>query len=124
MDKFTPGPWKFYQLHGEDGLGYIRREDEDGKEIAHHGDPDRSFQENVANARLIAAAPDMLAALRRGRVVMAGECDTALASYCRAGADGALLREAMEPDERRHVESLEGAIAKIDAAIAKAEGGS
>lgn len=64
----TPGPWKFDRLvvrgvPAPDGLGYIRPENEDGKEIAHHGDTDRTEAENVANGNLIAAAPDLLAAL-------------------------------------------------------------
>ena len=61
----TPGPWQFYELldHAHDGLGYIRTVPEDGLEIAHHGDSGRSWSENVANGHLLAAAPDMLAAL-------------------------------------------------------------
>ena len=62
---WTPGPWQFYELQGDDGLGYIRPFDEDGKEIAHHGDSGRSQAENVANARLIAAAPELYEALNR-----------------------------------------------------------
>jgi hypothetical protein len=59
----TRGPWQFYQLRGDDGLGYIRPDPEDGHEIAHHGDMDRSREENIANGNLIAASPVMLAAL-------------------------------------------------------------
>jgi hypothetical protein len=61
----TPGPWQFYDLRPhDDGLGYIRPLPEDGLEIAHHGDSGRSREENLANAALIAAAPDLLAALK------------------------------------------------------------
>ena len=62
----TPGPWQFYELKSanREGLGYIRTEPEDGSEIAHHGDTSRSWSENVANAHLIAAAPELLAALK------------------------------------------------------------
>ena len=52
----TPRPWKFEVLPGNDGLGYIRPEDDDGREIAHHGDSGRSQRENLANAALIVAA--------------------------------------------------------------------
>lgn len=65
MTAFTPGPWQFYELpnpNGADGIGYIRAEPHDNKEIAHHGDSDRSRDENVANAHLIVAAPDLLEA--------------------------------------------------------------
>ena len=93
----TPGPWQFYELldHAHDGLGYIRTVPEDGLEIAHHGDSGRSRSENVANGHLLAAAPDMLAALKSARksLVLAG------------GA----------------VEMIMPAITLIDAAIAKAE---
>ena len=51
--KHTPGPWEFVpKLPG----------DEDGKI-------------GKANATLIAAAPDMLAALRQAVVVLAGACE-------------------------------------------------
>lgn len=60
----TPGPWQFYRLSGDDGLGYIRADPEDGLEIAHHGDSGRAREENEANGALIAAAPDLLAALK------------------------------------------------------------
>lgn len=64
MSAHTPGPWQFYELGIHDGLGYIRPNPEDGKEIAHHGDTDRSRSENLANACLTAAAPDLLTALK------------------------------------------------------------
>ena len=72
MTNATPGPWTFYELTESrvtgksDGLGYIRpltAQDFDNREIAHHGDSQRSREENIANARLIAAAPDLLDAL-------------------------------------------------------------
>lgn len=65
MSKHTPGPWQFYRLRGDDGIGYIRPDPEDGIEIAHHGDMDRSPEENDANAKLIAAAPDLLSIVQR-----------------------------------------------------------
>lgn len=62
----TPGPWHFFELSTRvpDGLGYIRPDPEDGLMIAHHGDMDRSREENLANGRLIAAAPELLMALK------------------------------------------------------------
>ncbi len=61
---WTPGPWTFYApASWTDGLGYIRPLAEDGREIAHHGDADRTNAENLANARLIQHAPEMAEAL-------------------------------------------------------------
>lgn len=59
-DAHTPGPWHFYELPSKpDGLGYIRCEG-DSLEISHHGDMGRSREENLANANLTIAAPDLL----------------------------------------------------------------
>lgn len=59
--KHTEGPWEFRELSPfDDGLGYISA---DGRDIIHSGVLDLSKDENLANARLIAAAPDLLAAL-------------------------------------------------------------
>ena len=59
--KHTPGPWTVRD-HG----GYIEVETPDEPPVAHFGDlsingPDHNWA--LANARLIAAAPDMAAAL-------------------------------------------------------------
>ena len=74
----TSGPWQFYELldRAHDGLGYIRTVPEDGLEIAHHGDSGRSRSENVANGHLLAAAPDMLAALIYAERVLASYAST------------------------------------------------
>jgi hypothetical protein len=57
--KATPGPWKFHELdelsRNGDGMGYIRPEDEDGKEIHHTGDSGRSAEENRANGEFTTA---------------------------------------------------------------------
>ena len=63
----TPTPWQFAPLTTRgvdttDGLGYIRPLDEDGLEIAHHGDTGRSGEENRANAALIIRACNLLSA--------------------------------------------------------------
>lgn len=64
LAKATPGPWVFLELTTKpDGLGYIQREDHDGKEIAHHGDMGRSRNENCTNAALIVAAVNVLPGL-------------------------------------------------------------
>ena len=68
MAEHTPGPWKAPMMHGEAGptTGYVWAEEPHGGPVAvvcHTvANPDIAM---TANARLIAAAPDMLAVLRR-----------------------------------------------------------
>lgn len=54
QSKFTPGPW---QIHGDPQTEIC---DIGTQPLANTGIPCRSFIEQQANARLIAAAPDML----------------------------------------------------------------
>jgi hypothetical protein len=63
----TPGPWKVFDSDVNTGKHRsIWRADGCGTAIAKiHGDP-RSARENTANANLIAAAPDLLAACEMG----------------------------------------------------------
>lgn len=62
--KHTPGPWKvFHTTNGQTILGIGEAEGSDGITDANFG-LWRSGPEREANARLIAAAPDMLAALK------------------------------------------------------------
>ena len=65
MSGHTKGPWEFRPLTGEDsrGMGYIHGGPVDAC-IAHTGDSSLWTSENEANARLIAAAPEMLEALQ------------------------------------------------------------
>lgn len=64
--KHTPGPWTFEELRGDDGLGYIASDHADVPcgHIIHAGVSDLPAEENRANAHLIAAAPDLLTALK------------------------------------------------------------
>lgn len=64
MIKHTPGPWYYAGLAGDHDFGIYP--ESTGRDIALV----RDF--NEANARLIAAAPDMLAALENARNVLAG----------------------------------------------------
>lgn len=81
MNKFTPGPW----FVGEetwtgDGAGGVLVETKDGCIVAFctcwtdAGEPDRTQPENYADAKLIACAPDLLAALEA--VVAIADRDT------------------------------------------------
>ena len=62
MNNFSIAPWK--TAHSYD-RAYIRTiRDAQGEHIAHVCDLDDAIPEATANARLMAAAPDLLAALR------------------------------------------------------------
>lgn len=84
-DRFTLGPWFHYtgklrpqfptaihEIQSDDGTSIVRWSGFDGVE--------GSQRKIVANARLMAAAPEMLAALRKARPVLMNFCD---------GSDGA-----------------------------------
>ena len=81
--KHTPGPWKFEELTAQDGDGYILTEGDEVVIVHHGGAYSKGLQrdEVLANARLIAAAPDLLEALEDAReelewyeTELAGEC--------------------------------------------------
>ncbi|WP_312669695.1 hypothetical protein [Stutzerimonas nitrititolerans] len=89
--EFTRGPWSFDSA-GQ-SVPILKISCADGKHPAHEM---RSYAEKVANARLIAAAPELLDAL-----------DDLLIAYCDPGNQGG------DHDEK---------VAKARAAIAKARG--
>lgn len=67
MNKFSIAPWKLSHSHSHEYVRYIR--DAQGEHIAHVCDLDDGvandyLYEAIANAQLMAAAPDLLAALR------------------------------------------------------------
>jgi hypothetical protein len=66
MSKHTPGPWYFFST--PIGIGASNIQERDMAWTRHDGaglrDSHRSREEDEANARLIAAAPDLLAALK------------------------------------------------------------
>lgn len=107
MSAHTPGPWKIGPRNAGNGANIS---DSHGRYLAHtsavrnlngdHLDPERHIEtaEAVANAHLIAAAPDLLAALRAARRQMTNQ----LYNKPRIG--------------------MEVECAMADAAIAKAEG--
>jgi hypothetical protein len=71
--RITPGPWSFCPYKGMSF--YIQQDYSPGKRIAeiHYTDGAHSFHE--ADARLIAAAPDLLAALNMIRHQWAGHAE-------------------------------------------------
>lgn len=62
MDKFTPGPWSVDNSCYEGPINRMEPFRDIGMVINHLHDQS-SREENVADAKLIAAAPDLLAAL-------------------------------------------------------------
>ena len=113
MSKHTPGPWTavknsaYWEIDGPDDFGGVA-----DTCASSAGEPDfgRSMALGEANARLIAAAPDLLAACKAALELAEGDdpgagCDT---------------REEAEAARCRWRESIEQS---IRAAIAKAEGG-
>ena len=122
MSKHTPGPWigagpsfglKFPKYTTE-----IVTEWEDGEgnvvsicelPFSEHDD------ENEANARLIAAAPELLKALRIAREHILIDRDSFQEAH--RYPDGSMERE-----DQKALDRLDAKLAKINAAIAKAEG--
>ena len=101
----TPGPWVIYD-DGPDGSDVILAHiDEENYDIAYIAADERPEDEKKANARLIAAAPDLLEALR------------AAVEYLGCALRGANLK-ATGYDREAGVEEYQAALA----AIAKAEG--
>lgn len=76
MSKHTPGPWTVQRIDIDCGIIQWAIELPDMRVIAHTG-ADVSVAQDKANARLIAAAPEMLQALKE--IVFEFECqyDTA-----------------------------------------------
>ena len=101
--EFTPGPWQFYPLTRNDGLnmGYIRPDPEDSREIAHLGDMERSGDENLANALLIAAAPELLSALKliEERIKQCEDSTPDYVKYCRVIAKAAIAKAESLPQK-------------------------
>jgi hypothetical protein len=61
--KHTPGPWKIIILDGHTYINPLRPEGEWGLIAKIHGNSEHKKHKKEANAALIAAAPDLLAAL-------------------------------------------------------------
>jgi predicted transcriptional regulator len=71
MSKYTPGPWKIEDDYIEDEKGeivchvYLRSEDDMEKEVL----------TNTANAQLIAAAPELLEAIKEAKETLEAVCE-------------------------------------------------
>jgi hypothetical protein len=75
-----------------------------------------------ADDQLIAAAPDLLAALRDARNFIQAELDTRLDSFCTKGPDGKPDISTLDDADGGHVGEAVDCLARIDAAITLATG--
>lgn len=82
MEQFTPGPWRTTGVNVRAGDALICYA------TNHHANVETPESEKLANARLIAAAPDLLLALERLAHPMADEEDLSFARDCIANARG------------------------------------
>lgn len=100
--KHTPGPWRLFMT--TDGRKLIGIGESTGEGIADHGFGTwRSGEEQLANARLIAAAPDLLEALKT--------CLSTYVDLANSGDAGF-----WDPEKEAHVQAARAAIAKAEAA--------
>ena len=109
--KHTPGPWVVRQSScgsvGTDSMLIA---------LTYGDDPDCKADDRMrANARLIAAAPELLEALRVARDCVSTDRQALADSH--TGPDG------LDEDGAAGVAEYDRALAVIDSAIAKAEGG-
>lgn len=127
----TPGPWHMKNKPYPDGkpyitLGAVSRRWREGD---HHGldwsnyDAKSGDGFHIAgimsedDARLIVAAPDTYAALKEVRVELKDARDS-LFETCTLRDDASTL----EASDRAEIERVDAIIARVDAALAKAEG--
>jgi hypothetical protein len=96
MALHTPGPWHHSRLRsaGPAPGCCIGAENNSNVALVHHEALDRGRQETLANARLIAAAPDLLATLEAllakvhcGTALECPLCDAARAAIAKAKGD-------------------------------------
>jgi hypothetical protein len=111
--KHTPGPWNLVWWGNETypyPLSILA--DNDGAWIARGG-----TISNPADGRLIAAAPEMMAALKDARAIIYEDREAIFDAVTVAGIDST-----MDEIDRPHVERLDAVLSVIDAAISKATG--
>ena len=108
----TPGPWSA----SNEGWGCFYVRDADGQQLIWLGDSSRFGKgENEANARLIAAAPEMMEALQAQYVAEAAKSLWYLCDEPVISAENTRLKQ-------RYDESTHNARILRDSAIAKATG--
>lgn len=106
----TPGPWEIRESKQGEGVCIYAGQYGIGKVWNLNDNP-----ENEANARLVAAAPELLVALKSARAIIQDDRDAMFESVTVAG-----IASTMDEIDRPHIDRLDAALADIDAAIAKA----
>lgn len=116
MPAHTPGPWRVVtrNAHREFWSASIRGK-QDGRQVVVASAPFHYHGFGAANAALIAAAPDMLAALVLAREFISTDRNSL--ADCSIEPDGS-----MEPDDQAALDDYDAALLQIDAAIHKATG--
>jgi hypothetical protein len=107
MSEHTPGPW----LADVDGSGWSINTEDKGVAFTcgEANDEDISKDEEAANARLIAAAPDLLAALKLALAALDCEVDNAPISPVVASAAQAWMKAKFGDAARKAITKAEGA---------------
>jgi hypothetical protein len=99
--QYTPGPWEKVRYHGEHGAEghwsgwHVKQPDSGLADVAYVDDVDYGPEVAEANAALIAAAPDLLAA-----------CEALLADVARYRGRGGSLTD----EEAAHVAAMQAAV--------------
>lgn len=116
MTKHTPGPWY--------GVGaWVEHPDDDTPDICNcnpgsMGQDGRSYKEMCANATLIAAAPDLLAALRLARNFVSDSVRSLVETEIHS-ATGMIE----SPEALMQIEAEQDLLNQIEAVIEQATGG-
>ena len=128
--KHTPGPW--YAPHFADDTctcncrsvvsecyagAICTVEFDNGLRIEDGGNDAPPLDQAKANARLIAAAPDLLEALKSARTIIQEDRDDMFEAVTVAG-----IESTMDEIDRLGIERLDAVLSTIDAALSKAEG--
>lgn len=119
--QFTPAPWQIVDNRHLNDAYWICAPDEftSHAEVRAGSGEAEDAGDMLANARLIAAAPDLYEALTQAREVIEAERLTLVECATLPPAhDPATL----DPETKPYVEALDRMLAKIDAAVAKARG--
>jgi hypothetical protein len=105
--RHTPGPWHKQVLSEGTDNEFVTVCSPEEFELICEINPKSNYDRIHANADLIAAAPDLLAALNRAEAFIVSELDVRQTSYGSDGDDGGYIGEA-----RSALEIVRAAIAK------------
>lgn len=130
----TPTPWHVENMEPRTiGIEWIPSADmqniadcPDPTAMTAHGlcgvvDPDVRKANAVLIVRAVNAHADLVAALREARVYVADEIRELLMSFCVLDDGGDPIIETLSADDAPFVEKARGVLARIDAALAKAQ---